>query len=75
MRRYIDLNYEKDRDILELMHVLSSPISSEESYRNSFYGLGKALGASLNLYTQSSYGKTMLASPQPRSKILSRCPG
>ena len=72
MRRYIDLNYEKDRDILELMHVLSSPISSEESYRNSFYGLGKALGASLNLYTQSSYGKTMLACASEDADWLAR---
>ena len=72
MRRYIDLNYEKDRDILELMHVLSSPISSEESYRNSFYGLGKALGASLNLYTQNSYGKTMLACASEDADWLAR---
>ena len=72
MRRYIDLNYEKDRDILELMHVLSSPISSEESYRNSFYGLGKALGASLNQYTKNSYGKTMLACASEDADWLAR---
>ena len=72
MRRYIDLNYEKDRDILELMHVLSSPISSEESYRNSFYELGKALGTSLNQHTNNNYGETMLACASEDADWLAR---
>lgn len=72
MRRYIDIKYEKDRDIIDLMHILSSPISSEESYRNSFYQLGKALGTSLNQHTNNSYGETMLACASEDADWLAR---
>lgn len=61
MRTYIDITYEKNRNIIELMHVLSNPKSSVEAYRESFYQLGKALGTSLNQYTHNNYGETMLA--------------
>ena len=72
MRRYIDIKYEKDRDIIDLMHILSSPISSEESYRNSFYELGKALGTSLNQHTNNNYGETMLACASEDADWLAR---
>ena len=72
MRRYIDIKYEKDRDIIDLMHILSSPISSEESYRNSFYQLGKALGTSLNQHTNNNYGETMLACASEDADWLAR---
>jgi len=72
MRRYIDIKYEKDRDIIDLMHILSSPISSEESYLNSFYELGKSLGTSLNQHTNNNYGETMLACASEDADWLAR---
>lgn len=61
MRRYVNITYKSDRNIIDLMHVLSDPQSSVEAYRDSFYQLGKALGSSLNQYTNGNYGETIVA--------------
>lgn len=61
MRTYTNITYEKNRDIIQLMHILSNPSTSIEIYRNTFYKLGKALGALLDEKKHSRYGNTMLA--------------
>lgn len=61
MRTYTNITYEKNRDIIQLMHILSNPSTSIEVYRNTFYKLGKALGALLDEKKHSRYGNTMLA--------------
>ena len=61
MRTYTNITYEKNRDIIQLMHILSNPSTSIEVYRNTFYKLGKALGTLLDEKKHSRYGNTMLA--------------
>ena len=58
MRTYTNITYEKNRDIIQLMHILSNPSTSIEVYRNTFYKLGKALGALLDEKKHSRYGNT-----------------
>lgn len=61
MRTYVNITDGNKRSIIDLMHALSNPHTSVESYRDSFYQLGKALGLLLNHQTNSKFGKTMLA--------------
>ena len=61
MRKYVNITYNSDRNIINLMHVLSNPQSSVEAYRDSFYQLGKSLGSFLNQCTDGNYGETVVA--------------
>ena len=36
MRTYTNITYEKNRDIIQLMHILSNPSTSIEMYRNRY---------------------------------------
>ena len=61
MRTYKNITFEKNRDVIKLMHTLSDPNTTIKAYRSAFYELGKALGSYLNKYTAGKLEKTMLA--------------
>lgn len=61
MRKYVNITFDSNPEIIELMHILSNPATSIEVYRDSFYQLGRSLGVFLNRQTSNEYGETMLA--------------
>lgn len=60
MRTYINTTSDNHSDIRHLMEILSASTTTVESYRDSFYLIGKALGNVLNQDIQGNYGPTML---------------
>lgn len=61
MRTYKNITFDNDYSTIRAMQSLSYPQITVESYRNSFYQIGQALGRALNIKTNQQYGNTMLA--------------
>lgn len=61
MRIYKNITFDKDRETIRLMQLLTEPDVSVEDYRHAFYRLGRELGLLLNEKAGGNYGNTMLA--------------
>ena len=61
MRTYKNITFDKDRETIRLMQLLTEPDVSVEDYRHAFYRLGRELGLLLNEKAGGNYGNTMLA--------------
>ncbi len=72
MRIYKNITFDKDRETIRLMQLLTEPDVSVEDYRHAFYRLGRELGLLLNEKAGGNYGNTMLACASEDADWLAR---
>ena len=71
MRIYKNITFDKDRETIRLMQLLTEPDVSVEDYRHAFYRLGRELGLLLN----EKAAAAPKAAPSPSASPKAATPG